>query len=145
MTTLRDLAGTEWAGKSELWLDPMGNDVSPGECRVRVTAETVEYTWTLDGKTHEGRLALRAGGADFTDTFHASKGMKCDASPGAPWALVDVRGTYGAGEGPPWGWRITLARRSFEHGMNGELVLQMTNIAPWGEEVRAARMICARA
>ena len=26
----------------------------------------------------------------------------------------------------------------------GELVLQMTNVAPWGEEVRAVRMTCAR-
>ena len=27
----------------------------------------------------------------------------------------------------------------------GGLVLQMTNITPWGEEVRAVRMICRRA
>jgi len=41
-----------------------------------------------------------------------------------------------AGEGPPWGWRVAVAHRP-----SGELVLQMTNIKPWGEDGRAVRMI----
>ena len=45
----------------------------------------------------------------------------------------------GAGEGPDWGWRTSVAQRP-----SGELVLQMTNIAPWGERARAVRMVFAR-
>ena len=50
------------------------------------------------------------------------------------WALFTVQGTYGAGEGPDWGWRSQLSVRPLGAG---QLVLQMTNIAPWGEETRA--------
>ena len=39
-----------------------------------------------------------------------------------------------------WRWRIGLSVRE----PSGELVLQMTNVAPWGEETRAVRMICTR-
>ena len=46
-----------------------------------------------------------------------------------------------AGDGPPWGWRTKLSLRA----MGGEgLVLQMTNIAPWGESGRAVRMVATR-
>ena len=39
-----------------------------------------------------------------------------------------------------WGWRIIVCFRA----PTGEPVVQMTNIAPWGEEVRAVRMTCHR-
>ncbi len=100
----------------------------------------LRYTWAHEGKAHEGKLALRSGGADFTDTFHSASAMACRAAP-STWALVDVLGTYEAGGGPPWGWRITVSQRPH----SGELVLQMTNITPWGEDGRAVRMVAARA
>ena len=52
------------------------------------------------------------------------------------WALATVQYTYMEN----WGWRINLCFRE----PTGELVLQMTNIAPWGEEARAVRMVCKR-
>jgi hypothetical protein len=48
-----------------------------------------------------------------------------------------VQGAYGPDR--DWGWRIGLSLRA----PTGELVLRMTNIAPWGEEARAVRMTCS--
>ena len=57
-----------------------------------------------------------------------------------PLARVNVM-SYPAGEGPDWGWRLRVCLRT----MGPErLVLQMTNVTPWGEEARAVRMTCER-
>jgi hypothetical protein len=98
----------------------------------------VRYTWSHDGKPHEGSILLRDGGADYKDTFHASEGMRFE-----PWpvsgALLGLIGSYAMGGGPAWGWRIVLGQRP-----SGELVLQMTNVTPWGEDGRAVRMTFSR-
>lgn len=141
--TLADLAGTRWTGSAELWLDPLGDVAARSECALAVTGDGVGYEWAHDGTPHQGRLSLAADGGTFTDTFHAPSGMPVTAVVPAR-ALVDVTGSYAAGGGPPWGWRITLALRP-AWGDDGEaLVLQMTNIAPWGEEARAVRMVASR-
>lgn len=138
MASLEQLANTKWAGRGELWLDAEGNQAELCDCRLELGPEGLEYHWSYEGKPHTGKLVLRAGGADFTDTFHAPTTMSFVARPEA-WALLDLLGTYSGGEGPDWGWRILLSLRP-----SGELVLQMTNIAPWGEEGRAVRMTCER-
>jgi len=135
--TLLDLAGSQWAGQAELWLDPAGDQAQRCPCTVRVETDAVVYAWSYEGKPQAGRLSLREGGADFSDTWHSPTAMRCTGAP-APWCLVDMLGTYAAG-GEDWGWRITLSLRPA-----GELVLQMTNVAPWGEEGRAVRMVCRR-
>jgi hypothetical protein len=137
--TLRELQTTTWAGRSELWLDPLGDQAIVSECTITLGDRAIDYAWTYEGKPQAGRLALRDGGADFTDTWHSPSVMPCEAVAGS-WALVDVEGTYAAGGGPPWGWRILVCHRPSD-----ELVLQMTNIAPWGERGRAVRMITRRA
>jgi hypothetical protein len=136
---LRELIGSRWQGKGELWLDPMGNEVTVYPCSISIDAAVVRYTWEYEGKTHEGSYVLRDGGADFKDSWHSPDAMACAALPGG-WGLMSVEGTYAAGDGPRWGWRSTLSLRP-----SGELVLQMTNVAPWGEHGRAVRMICERA
>ncbi|MBA3541375.1 MAG: hypothetical protein H0T79_17315, partial [Deltaproteobacteria bacterium] len=120
-------------------LDPLGNQAATSECTMEVAADAITYRWAHDGKSHAGTLALRATGADFTDSFHAEQPLPLEAVAGS-WALVDVQGTYPAGDGPPWGWRIMVSHRPTD-----ELVLQMTNITPWGEDGRAVRMVCKRA
>ena len=85
----------------------------------------------------EGKLALHDDGADFTDTWHQPQPMRCRPVADAR-GLFQVQGEYGPQS--DWGWRTGLSLRT----PTGELVLQMTNIAPWGEEVRAVRMICRR-
>lgn len=137
--TLRELANTQWTGQGELWLDPLGNEAMLCDCKIEVGEAEIRYHWSYEGKPQTGKLALRQGGADFSDTFHSPTAMAFRAA-ASSWCLVDVHGTYPAPEGPPWGWRITLSHRP-----TGELVLQMTNVTPWGEEGRAVRMICKRA
>jgi len=137
---LTELANTHWTGRAELWLDPRGNEVAVSDCTLPFEPTAVPSTWSPDGAPHHGTLNLRDGGADFTDTFHAPQPMTCVAAP-ASWALVDVFGTWSAGDGPPWGWRITVAHRPASDG----LVLQMSIVKPWGEHGRAVRMVAQRA
>lgn len=138
--TLHDLEHTTWTGRAELWLDKLGNDAKLCDCTIAVEPGAITYGWSYEGAAQTGRIALRADGADFSDTWHSPTAMACAAAP-APWALLDVLGTFSAGDGPDWGWRITLAHRP----ATDELVLQMSVIKPWGEHGRAVRMICQRA
>lgn len=133
--SLAEWKGT-WTGTCELWVDPLGDVVEKSDCRIEV-GDVVRYTWSREGKAHEGTLTPTEDGADFTDTFHHADGvMSCCAVPGAR-ALLCVEGSYME----TWGWRIAVCHRA----PTGELVLQMTNIAPWGEEARAVRMVAKRA
>ncbi len=138
MTTLKDLSGTHWTGKSELWLDPEGNAAVTSDCTVAVDDAVVRYTWSHEGKEHNGTFTLRDRGADFTDSFHSPQPMPCEPVTRGG-CLFAVIGTYSVGDGPRWGWLTTLSLRPTE-----ELVLQMTNITPWGEDGRAVRMVCKR-
>lgn len=141
MTKLAELANTTWVGTSELWLDPENNVGITAPCSIEVTPGTITYRWSYEGKPQTGTLVLRDdGGLAFTDTWHMPGGMAMSANAGT-WAMVDATGTYPAGDGPPWGWRIYVSRRPD----SDELVLQMTNICPWGEDGRAVRMTCKRA
>ncbi len=137
MTNLGALSGRKWAGKGELWLDETGNDAEVCDCTLGVVDGRLVYTWSYQGKPQEGSLTPVDGGFELKDTWHSPTAMRCEGVAGT-WALLDGRGTYPAGDGPDWGWRVTLAHRP-----SGELVLQMTNIKPWGEEGRAVRMIGA--
>lgn len=137
METLAELEGTKWAGTSELWLDPLGDVVTRSECTLSVVDGGLRYTWRHEGEDHEGRIELREDGADFMDGWHQPTTMTCRHVADA-WGLFQVQGEYGPES--DWRWRIGLSLRT----PTDELVLQMTNIAPWGEEARAVRMICGR-
>ena len=135
MKNLSDLNGSKWAGKGELWLDAAGNDAEVCESTLSVVGGRLYYTWSYQAKPQEGSLTLVEGGFDLQDTWHSPTAMRCTTVKDS-WALLDGQGTYPAGDGPPWGWRVAVAHRA-----SGELVLQMTNIKPWGEDGRAVRMI----
>jgi hypothetical protein len=139
MKTLQDLKGSRWAGKGELWLDPKGNEAAVSDCTCTVEDGTVRYTWSHEGKEHKGSIELREGGAVFHDTFHSADPMEFKPWP-VPGAVFSVIGSYSVGGGPAWGWRIVLAVRPSD-----ELVLQMTNVTPWGEDGRAVRMVFQKA
>ncbi|HEY3499888.1 MAG TPA: hypothetical protein VGK73_34595 [Polyangiaceae bacterium] len=138
MHTLSDLHGTQWTGTQELWLDPLGNRATECACTISVEPGVVRYTWSHEGKAHTGSITLRNDGADFIDTWHQPEPMRCRSIPGA-WGLFQVEGEYGLQLN--WRWRTGLSLRE----PTNELILQMTNVAPWGEEVRAVRMTCKRA
>ena len=135
MPSLAELAGTRWSGAAELWLDPLGDQAVRSDCTFSVEADALRYTWSHEGTSHRGSITLRGEEADFTDTFHQPEPMVCRRLPDAS-ALFQVHGRYGPSS--EWGWRTALSLRT----PTGELVLQMTNIAPWGEEARAVRMVC---
>ena len=137
MGTLSELNGTKWVGTAELWLDPLGDSVVRSDCTMSVDDNVVRYTWSHEGKDHEGSITLRGDGADFIDSWHNPQPMTCQRVVGA-WGLFQVQGEYGPQS--DWRWRTGLSLRA----STKELVLQMTNIAPWGEEARAVRMICRR-
>ncbi len=121
-------------------MDPLGNEPKVSACTICLTEGVVSYTWSYEGKEHVGRITVSAGGAEFTDSWHQTTPQECSAVPSSQ-ALLDVQYSYSAGEGPEWGWRIILSHRT----PTGELVLQMTNVCPWGERNRAVRMICIKA
>lgn len=133
--TWNELDGSRWEGTSELWEDPLGDVAQTSDCTIAFDGDTLTYTWSYNGQAHVGTLKSTGGNAEFRDSWHQDTPVACEAVPGSP-AIAAV--TYAYMEN--WGWRIILCHRS----PTGELVLQMTNIAPWGEEARAVRMVCAR-
>ena len=140
MTPLKELVGSRWSGKSELWLDPLGNAADHSDCTIAIDDDAIHYTWSYQGADHVGSVELSASdsgesGAGFRDSWHSPELLKCEHVAGLP-TMLNVAGTYME----EWGWRISLSLRT----TTGELVLQMTNVTPWGEEVRAVRMICSR-
>jgi hypothetical protein len=137
MSALEEVDGSSWVGACELWLDPFGNDVVRSDCSLSIDGSKLAYQWSHEGKSQQGSITLDEQGAQFTDTFHATEPMHCRALTDAR-GLFQVLGVYGPDS--DWGWRIGASIRS----PTGELVVQMTNIAPWGEEVRAVRMTLKR-
>lgn len=133
--TLDELVGSRWEGTSELWEDPLGDVVKKSDCTLAVKQGEVEYTWSYEGKAHEGKLTFGADGTTFTDSWHQQESIAARPVDN-PRSIATVEYTYME----TWGWRINLCHRD----PTGELVLQMTNIAPWGEEARAVRMVGKR-
>lgn len=134
--TLDELAGTRWIGTCELWEDPLGDVAQTSDCTVAVDAGVVSYTWSYQGTPHQGRLTLSPSGqGEYRDTWHQKEPIACEVLPSK--ALITVRYAYM----DVWGWRVAVCLRE----PTAELVIQMTNIAPWGEEARAVRMVCQRA
>ena len=136
---LNEFQGSQWKGKAELWLDPNGNDVDISECILAIESRVLTYTWAYEGETKTGSFIFNDDGATWTDSWHQPEPVRCQYLCNA-WGLFTVESSYSVPSGPDWGWRSKLSQRP-----DGSLVLQMTNIAPWGEEGRAVRMIFQRA
>jgi hypothetical protein len=140
---LEDLVGTRWQGTSRLWHDPDPDAPAElSEATVSIEAGVVRYTWVWEGKPHVGSFELRptADGteATFTDTWHQVRPMQCRPVP-TNGAMFSVIGTYAAPGDPPWRWRSLVGLRP-----TGELVLEMINVTPWGEEARAVLIVAKR-
>ena len=130
-----ELQGTEWEGTGELWRDPEGNQADRYDCSLKFADDMFHYTWSYEGQVNKGSFTFNEGGAVWVDSWHQSKPAKCLDIPNS-WGLFTVEHSYEVPSSPNWSWRSQLSERP-----NGNLVLQMTNIAPWGEEGRAVRMI----
>ncbi|MEM0966442.1 MAG: hypothetical protein AAGJ81_09870 [Verrucomicrobiota bacterium] len=127
--------GNRWKGKGELWLDPLGNTGEDYECEISIKDDSILYSWFYKGEVVEGRFTFESDGVTWVDGWHQKEAVPCISIPEA-WGVFTAQYEYGEDENAKWGWRIKLSERP-----DGSLVLQMTNIAPWGEESRAVRMI----
>lgn len=145
---LSDFCGN-WKGTNRLYMK--GAEGPMLESLSSLTATMViegflqlKYDWSYDGKTKEGVLLVSRNPKQnfatkaWADTFHTSgRVMMFDGVPGEHG--VDVKGSYSAGEGPPWGWRTLLE-------LNGEeLRITMYNISPEGVEYLAVQAAYQRA
>jgi len=128
-------AGAEWSGPAELWIDPTGNEALTSGSRLRVVEDGIEYTWSFRGEKQLGRIRLHDGVLRWQDSWHQPDGVDLEPVKGHG-ALMAGEYSYPAGAGPDWHWRIKLVVRP-----DDTPVLQMINIAPWGEEARAVRMV----
>ena len=135
MRRLDELTGTNWTGKGELWLDPEGNNTTTYDCQLQIKIDAVSYSWDYEGSQKNGSFTFTKEGAIWVDSWHQSEPVECTNVLNT-WGLFTVSNTYDVPSNPSWGWRSKLSERP-----DKTLVLQMINIAPWGEEARAVRMI----
>jgi len=135
---LTKLAGSNWAGSGELWLDPEGNNADHYDCELQVVSDAIYYAWSYEGETNKGSFSFNKSGATWVDSWHQPEPAKCLDAPDT-WGLFTVKHAYDVPSSPCWGWQSKLSERP-----DGTLVLQMSNLAPWGEEGRAVRMIFTR-
>ncbi|MBD3386674.1 hypothetical protein GF407_17360 [candidate division KSB1 bacterium] len=135
---LEKLAGTKWKGKGELWLDPEGNSAEHYDCELNIENDAINYSWLYENEKRNGSFTFDEAGANWVDSWHQQNSVKCSYVPKA-WGIFTVSHEYKVPDNPNWGWRSKLSERP-----DGSLVLQMTNITPWGEEGRAVRMVFSR-
>jgi len=135
---LKDFHDSRWRGKAELWLDPNGNDVDISDATLAFDDGLVSYTWVYQGSTQQGSFEVETSAVRWVDSWHQPEAAACQYIEEAR-GLFAVEHSYSAPPDPDWGWRSRLTQRP-----DNSLVLQMTNIAPWGEEGRAVRMVLVR-
>jgi len=136
---LAKLAGTKWKGKGELWLDPEGNSAEHYACELTIEYDAIHYSWLYENEVKNGSFTFNENDAIWVDSWHQQNSVKCFNITKA-WGIFTVSHEYKVSDNPNWGWRSKLSQRP-----DGSLVLQMTNITPWGEEGRAVRMVFNRA
>jgi len=130
--------GSEWQGPAELWIDPLGNEASFSDASLSVRSDALSYTWVYKGRSQQGQIRFTEDGMHWRDSWHQPDSVQIEPIDDA-LGMMTARYAYPAGSGPDWHWRIKLSQRP-----DSTLVLAMTNIAPWGEEARAVRMILSR-
>ena len=125
-----------YSGPNLLWFqDPNKPHESEGE--VEVEADRIRYTWSYEDKPQSGDMTFSFSPdgveVEWNDTWHTPEPMQFKGDHVAD--AIIVRGTYGAGEGPDWGWRIELRAPR-----RGEFLIEMFNIHPDGQEDAAVRL-----
>ncbi len=138
-TWLEEHRGTDWSGPAELWLDPTGYEALNSDATLTVEGDALTYTWAYEGEEQQGELRWDEQGVSWHDSWHQGEAVELVPIP-SHGSLFAGAYSYPAGTGPDWHWRIKLSQRP-----DDALVLQMTNVAPWGEEARAVRMVFSSA
>lgn len=129
----------DWRGPNRLWFQ--GPEPERSEGQLAVASRSVKYGWSYQGKSQSGEIDLwgppGAVRAAWKDTWHAADGMALHGH--LHEGVLRLYGTYPAGEGPEWGWRIEVDTRDPEH-----LSLRMFNLLPGGVIVPAVDLRAAR-
>jgi len=123
------------SGSGELWLDPEGNNAEQFGCKLHVEANAIYYSWSYENEMKKGNFTFNEHGAFWKDSWHQQKSVQCLNVPDA-LGIFTVHHAYDVPKNPNWGWQSKLSERP-----DCSLVLQMTNITPWGEDGRAVRMV----
>lgn len=139
-----------WIGRNQLWLEP-GKPALESDTIITVSPAaitkfvTLEYTWAFDDEGQAGLLLLGADPennettAVWVDSWHMRDTMmQCQGQIESD-GLINVQGTYFVGDGPDWGWRITLQLTDEDR-----LKMTMYNISPEGNEDLAVVADCIR-
>ena len=132
---LKSLENSSWSGAGELWLDPLGDEVTTYDCSLEITANKISYNWVYKSEQKQGCFSFNDAEITWSDSWHQPETVTCNTVDN-PRGLFTVDYSYVEEGEESWGWRMQLSRRP-----DNSLVLQMTNIAPWGEETRAVRMV----
>ena len=135
---LKEFSRTKWKGKGELWLDPEGNSAELYDCELTIDDESINYSWFYENEEKHGSFSFNETGGDWVDSWHQEKPVHCAFDSNA-WGIFTLSYEYEVPDNPNWGWCSKLSERP-----DGSLILQMTNITPWGEEGRAVRMVFNR-
>ncbi len=140
-TMLRPMTGA-WQATNHLWFMP-GDPAHESASTLTVAPAVgdfvtlLRYSWSHDGKPHEGVMLVRDAADSppdivWLDDFHTErkfmqlgKGTRTDA-------VLTATGSYAAPSGPDWGWRVELHVVSPD-----ELLVRHYNILPDGEEALA--------
>lgn len=85
MQWLTKLAGSNWAGNGELWLDPEGNNADQYDCELQVVSDAINYAWCYEGETKKGGFTFNESGATWVDSWHQPEPARC----------LDVPDTWG--------------------------------------------------
>ncbi|HUG28473.1 MAG TPA: DUF1579 family protein [Gemmatimonadales bacterium] len=133
-----------WTGTNHLWFRPGEPGFeSPTTVTVAPTAQgtatLLQYTWSHEGTPHAGAMLIlhqattaEQDAVTWVDSFHTAAGLMHFRGGMNADGTFSVIGSYGAPEGPPWGWRIVLTPAA-----DGQFTMRMYNITPDGQEVLA--------
>lgn len=134
-----------WAGPNRLWFeDPVAPERSDG--RLQLEDRAIRYEWAFRGDAQSGSMTLAgvpgAVHAEWTDTWHASDGMRLYGT--FEDGELRLYTTYSAGEAPEgaaveWGWRVELDVRDPE-GVR----LRMFNLPPDSPPMIAVDLLATR-
>ncbi len=133
------LAG-DWEGSYRLWMRP---DAPALESDIKARFQDADegnqflmtYTWKKEGKTHDGIFVFlgekQIVTATWGDSFHMyPQPMICNGEVTDGGKKLVIKGSYGAGDGPDWGWRTEFVLKD-----PNSLLMEAFNITP--EEVEA--------
>jgi len=129
-----------WKGDNRLWFEGPAPERADG--RFDVGANTIRYAWSFRGDPQKGTLDLfgpaSSARAEWKDSWHAANGMTLHGV--VTDGVLLLYGTYGAGDGPDWGWRIELDARDPEF-----FTMRMFNVEPSGKIAPAVDLRASRA